>query len=54
MCNALYVVYVETVETKDQSTVNAMYINTVDTGACGFYTTLYTVYCTLYTGPLAP
>ena len=48
--------YVDTGDTKIKAcnALNAMYANTVDTGVCGFYTTLYTVYCTLYAGPLAP
>ena len=34
-----------------------MYVGGVESGVCGFYTTLHTEYCyscTLYTGPLAP
>ena len=38
--------YVETVDTKDQSNaiVYGMFVNTVDTGVSGSYTTLYTEY----------
>ena len=46
---------------KDQK---AMYVGGVESGVCGFYTTLHTEYCThvggvegyctLYAGPLAP
>ena len=50
----VYVVYVNMVDTSYLSTVNAMYVNTFKTGDCGFYTTLYTVNSTLYTGPLTP
>ena len=39
---------------KAHKALNAIYIDTVETGVCGFYTTLYTVYSTLYTRPLTP
>ena len=40
----MYCVYVNTVKTKIKiyNTLNAMYVNTVDTGVCDFYTTLFT------------
>ena len=36
--------FVDTVNMKIKAcnAVNAMFVNTVDTGVCGFYTTLYT------------
>ena len=36
--------FVDTVDMKIKAcnAVNAMFVNTVDTGVCGFYTTLYT------------
>ena len=46
--------HVETVNTKDQSNaiMYGMFVDTVDTGVCDSYTTLYTEYyevCKLYT-----
>ena len=42
---AVFAVYVNTVDRKikAQNALKAMYIDTVDTGICGFYKTLYTV-----------
>ena len=55
-CNALYVVYVNTVDTgiKAHNALNAMYVDTVNTGVCDFYTTLYTVYSVLCIQGLLP
>ena len=57
MCCACYVcLFVNTVGTKIKacSALNAMFVDTVNTGVYGFYTTLYTEHSTLYTGPLTP
>ena len=45
--NALCVVYAMFIDTNDMkikalNAVNAMFVDTVNTGFCGFYTTLYT------------
>ena len=39
--------FVKTVNTKIKAcnALNAMFVETVDTGVCGSYTTLYTEYC---------
>ena len=56
--------FVNTVDMKVKAcnALNAIFVNTVDTGVCGFYTTLYTEYCNkvskvysnLYTVPFTP
>ena len=40
----MHCVYADTVKTKIQAciTLNTMYVDTVDTDVCGFYTMLYT------------
>ena len=40
----MHFVHVDTVNTKliAHNALNAMYVNTVDTSVCGFYTTMYT------------
>ena len=39
--------FVNTVDTKIKACIalNAVFVETVDTGACGSYTTLYTEHC---------
>ena len=44
LCNMYAMLFVDTVDMKIKAcnALNAMFVNTVDTGVCGFYTTLYT------------
>ena len=55
--NALYVVYVDTVNTRDLSTVNAMLCISIQSKLVFVAFTQYCIQCillTLYTGPLTP
>ena len=44
LCIVYAMLFVKTVNTKIKAcnALNAMFVDTVDTGICGFYTTLYT------------
>ena len=47
LCSVYAMLFVHTVDTKIKAcnALNAMFVETVDTGVCGSYTTLYTEYC---------
>ena len=44
LCIVYVMLFVNTVDmnTKALNSLNAIFVDTVDTGVCGFYTTLYT------------
>ena len=44
LCIEYGILFVDTVDMKIKAcnALNAMFVDTVDTGVCGFYTTLYT------------
>ena len=44
LCIEYGILFVNTIDMKIKvcNALNAMFVNTVDTGVCGFYTTLYT------------
>ena len=50
LCIMYGILFVNTVTMKIKAcnSLNAMFVDTVDTGVCGYYTTLYTEYCDVW------